>query len=95
MCCAFSRHSAALTGIFIAGQYDRRLFEVVHAFWGQVYAVFLVLLTFILWLKSLDKKGWKWNIPMKAVIFLAWFALVAGCLFLVWMQVHHGYIQEP
>ncbi len=82
-----------LVAIFMAGQYDRRLFEVVHAFWGQVYAVFLVLLSFILWLKSLDKKGSKWSIPMKAISFLARFALIAGCLFLVWMEVHHGYIR--
>ena len=42
-----------LVAIFMAGQHDRRLFEPVHAFWGQVYAVLLVLLSFILWLKSL------------------------------------------
>ena len=30
---------------------------------------------------------------MKAVSFLGRFALIAGCLFLVWMKVHHGYIR--
>jgi hypothetical protein len=77
----------------MAGQYDRKLFEVVHAFWGQVYAVFLVLLSFILWLKSLDKEESKWSISMKAISFLGRFALIAGCLFFAWMQVHHGYIR--
>ncbi len=81
-----------LVAIFMAAQYDRSLFEVVHAFWGQIYAVFLVLLSFMLWLKSLDKEDTKWSIPMKAVIFLGRFALIAGCLFLVWIKVHHGYI---
>ncbi len=88
-----------LVAIFIAGQYDRRLFEVVHAFWGQVYAVLLVLLTFILWLKSLHneigfttKEDTKWNIPMKTISFLGRFALIAVCLFLVWMKVHYGYV---
>ena len=82
-----------LVAIFIAGQHDRRLFEVVHAFWGQVYAVFLVLLSFVLWLKSLHKEESKWSIPMKAVGLLGRFALIAACLFLLWMQVHHGYIR--
>ena len=82
-----------LVAIFMAGQYDRKLFEVVHAFWGQIYAVFLVLLSFILWLKSLDKEESKWSIPMEAISFLGRFALIAGCLFLVWIKVHHGYIR--
>ncbi len=82
-----------LVAIFMAGQYDRRLFEPVHAFWGQVYAVLLVLLSFVLWLKSLDKEESKWSSSMKAISFLGRFALIAGCLFLVWMKVHHGYIR--
>ena len=44
-----------LIAIFMTGQHDRGgLFEVVHAFWGQVFTIFLVLMSFILWLKSLD-----------------------------------------
>ncbi|MGO9377508.1 MAG: exosortase H [Dissulfurispiraceae bacterium] len=96
-----------LIAIFMVGQHDRSLFEPVHAFWGQVYAVLLVLLVFILWLKSLDKEiggaaneigfaakeGSKWSFSKKTVIiFLGRFAFIAGCLFLVWMKVHHGYI---
>ncbi len=81
-----------LVVIFMAAQYDRKLFEPVHAFWGQIYAVFLVLLSFMLWLKSLDKGESKWRIPMKAAGFLGRFALIAGCLFFVWMKMHHGYI---
>ena len=82
-----------LVAIFMAGQYDRRLFEPVHAFWGQVFSLFLVLLSFVLWLKSLGKEESRWSISMKAISFPARFALIAGCLFLVWMQVHHGYIR--
>ena len=90
-----------LVVIFMAAQYDRKLFEPVHAFWGQVYAVLLVLLSFILWLKSLHneigfaaKECSAWSISTKTVIiFLGRFALIAGCLFLVWMKVHHGYIR--
>jgi exosortase/archaeosortase family protein len=78
--------------IFMVGQYDRSLFETVHAFWGQIYTIFLVLLCFILWLKWIDKKETQQSIPMKAAIFLARFAVIAGCLFLVWIKVHHGYI---
>ena len=87
-----------LVAIFIAGQYDRRLFEPVHAFWGQVYAVFLVLLIFILWLKWLDNeigsalRRIRHSIIIDMASFLGRFALIGGCLFLVWMKVHHGYI---
>ena len=81
-----------LLAIFMAGQHDRGLFEVVHAFWGQIYTIFLVLLSFILWLKWIDKKESQQGIPMKAAFFLARFAVISGCLFLVWMKVHHGYI---
>ena len=82
-----------LVVIFIIVQYHPNLFEVVHAFWGQVYTVFLILLIFILWLKSLDKEESKWNISMKAISSLGRFALISGCLFLVWMRVHHEYIR--
>lgn len=81
-----------LVAIFMVGQQDRRLFETVHAFWGQIYTIFLVLLCFILWLKWIDKKESQQSIPMKSAIFLARFAVVVGCLFLVWIKVHHGYI---
>ncbi len=81
-----------LVVIFRVGQYDYRLFEVVHAFWGQIYTIFMVLLSFILWLKWIDKRESQQGIPMKTTIFLGRFAAVSGCLFLVWMKVHHVYI---
>ena len=97
-----------LIAIFMASQHDRSLFEPVHAFWGQVYALLLMFLTFILWLRSLHneigratneigfaaKEGSKGSFTKKTVIiFLGRFALIAGCLFLVWMKVHHEYIR--
>ncbi len=82
-----------LIAIFMVGQYDRNLFDVVHAFWGQVYAVLLVLLTFILWLKSIHREESRQPVAMKAAGFLGRFALIAGCLFIVWMKIHHGYIR--
>jgi len=81
-----------LVAIFMAGQHDRQLYEVVHAFWGQIYTIFLVLLSFMLWLKWTEKKETQQGIPMKVAIFLARFAVTSGCLFLVWMNIHHGYI---
>lgn len=82
-----------LIAIFMTGQHDRSLFEVVHAFWGQVFTIFLVLMSFILWLKSLDKEESKRGISVEVARFLVRFALIAGCLFFVWMNVHHGYIE--
>jgi len=85
-------NTVRLVVIFVVSRYDRSLFEVVHAFWGQIYTIFLVLLSFIMWLKWIDKKKSQQGIPMKAAIFLARFAVISGCLFFVWMRVHHGYI---
>jgi len=81
-----------LVALFKVGQYNFRLFEVVHALWGQVFTIFLVLLSFILWTKWTIQKESQQSIPMKATIFLSRFAVISGCLFLVWMKVHHGYI---
>lgn len=81
-----------LAAIFMVSQNNGRLFEVVHTFWGQVFTIFLVLLSLILWVKWIDKKESQQSIPMKATIFLARFAVISGCLFLVWMKIHHGYI---
>lgn len=85
-------NTARLVMLFLIGRHNRTQFEVFHAFWGQIFTVFLVLLCFILWLKSLDKEESKQGIPVQAAIFLARFAVIAGCLFLVWMKVHHGYV---
>jgi exosortase/archaeosortase family protein len=81
-----------LIAIFMVGKYDRKLFEVIHVFWGQIYTIFLVLLIFILWLKWIEKKESQQNFPIKAAIFLARFAVISGCLFLLWVKVHHEYI---
>ena len=58
-----------LVVMFMVCQYDRRLFETVHAFWGQIYTIFLILLCFILWLKWIDKEESQQSIPLKAAIF--------------------------
>jgi len=78
--------------IFIISQHDRSLFEVVHAYLGQVFTILLVIISCLLWLKWIDNKESQQSIPMKATIFLARFAVISGCLFLVWMKIHHGYI---
>lgn len=82
-----------LIAIFMAGQYDRSLFDVVHAFWGQVYTVCLVVLSFALWLKSLKNKESQSSIAAKTTSLLGRFALIACCLFFFWMEVHYSYIR--
>jgi exosortase/archaeosortase family protein len=79
-----------LVATFMVSRYDRRLFDVCHVYLGQVFTMFLVILACFLWTKWLDRE--EQSIPMKAVGFLARFALISGCLFLIWMKVHHWYI---
>ncbi len=81
-----------LAAIFMVSRYDRRLFEVVHVYLGQVFTIFLVIISCLLWLKWLDRETSKQGIIMQAAGFLARFALLSACLFLVWMKVHHWYI---
>lgn len=78
-----------LAATFSISLYNRRFFEVVHVYLGQVFTIFLVLACCFLWVKWLDKEDSKWmNVP----IILIRFALVSGCLFLVWMKFHYWYI---
>ena len=81
-----------LTTIFVVSRHDRRLFNVVHVYFGQVFTILLVFLTCILWLKWMDKEESKRAIPIKAAGFLVRFAIISGCVFLVWMKIHHGYV---
>lgn len=81
-----------LAMIFIISRHNRGLFGPVHAYLGQVFTVILVFLTCILWVKWLDKKEPGQKI-IPAANFLVRFALISGCVFLVWMEVHHGYIR--
>ena len=81
-----------LVATFMVRRYDRGLFELVHAFLGQVFTIFLLILTCILWLKWLDNSDSQQGITMKAASFLVRFALFSGCLFLVWAKVQFWYI---
>ncbi len=84
---------ARLAATFMISRYDRRLFDVVHVYLGQVFTMFLVIAVCIGWLRGLDRKESKESIPLKAAGFLARFAVISGGLFLVWTQIHHSYIR--
>jgi exosortase H (IPTLxxWG-CTERM-specific) len=87
---------ARLAATFMISRYDWRFFEVVHVYLGQVFTILLVIVVCIVWLRWLDLKEPRLSIPrsiqMKAAGFLARFSLISGCLFLVWLKVHHLYI---
>jgi exosortase/archaeosortase family protein len=83
---------ARLVVTFVISRYQRRLFEVVHVYLGQVFTIFLVVLSVIVWLRWLHQKESTQSISMKAAGFLARFALISGCLFLVWTRFQHWYI---
>ncbi len=83
---------ARLAATFTISRYDRRLFEVVHVYLGQVFTIFLVILVCITWLKRLDQEEFKKSMLVKATGFLARFALIASGLFAAWTHLHHWYI---
>jgi exosortase H (IPTLxxWG-CTERM-specific) len=83
---------ARLAATFIISRYDKRFFEVVHVYLGQVFTILLVMLAVVAWLRWLDREPTQSN-RIKAAGFLARFALISGCFFLVWIKMHHGYIR--
>jgi exosortase/archaeosortase family protein len=82
-----------LVAIFMVTRYDQKLFEVAHVYLGQVFTMFMVLLTCTLWMKSVDKEEAKQGAVMKSAGFLARFALISLCLFVVWMKIQYWYIR--
>jgi exosortase/archaeosortase family protein len=83
---------ARLVGIAFISRHDWRLFEVVHVYLGQVFTLFLVILACLTWLHWLDRKESARSTPLKAAGFLGRFAVISGCLFLVWTRFHDWYI---
>ncbi|HVP79212.1 MAG TPA: exosortase H [Thermodesulfobacteriota bacterium] len=81
-----------LAATFMISRYNRGFFEVVHVYLGQVFTILLVIVACIVWVKWLDRKESPWSVPMKVIGFLIRFSLISGCLFLVWLKVHHWYI---
>jgi exosortase H (IPTLxxWG-CTERM-specific) len=84
---------ARLSVTFIISRHDLSLFEVIHVYLGQVFTIFLVILACVAWLRWLNRKKPVKNVPMKAAGFLARFALISGCLFLVWIKAQYWYIR--
>jgi exosortase H (IPTLxxWG-CTERM-specific) len=81
-----------LATTFMISRYDRRFFDVVHVYLGQVFTILLVILVCVAWLRWLDQRESTKSFSTKAAGFLARFAFISGCLFVVWLKVHHGYI---
>jgi exosortase H (IPTLxxWG-CTERM-specific) len=85
---------ARLSATFIISRYDRSLFEIVHVYLGQVFTIFLVILSCIAWMRWINKKERsRQNISMKAAGFLARFALISGFLFQIWIKAQYWYIR--
>ena len=80
-----------LTVIFVVSRYNPRLFDLVHVYLGQVFTMFLVILSCLLWLKWVNR-GPASGPVSKVGGFLSRFALISGCMFLVWMEFHHWYV---
>ncbi len=81
-----------LAAIFVVSRYHPGLFDLVHVYLGQVFTMFLVIMSCLLWLKWVNR-GPDDGRGNKVAGFLARFALTSGCIFLLWMEIHHGYIR--
>jgi fumarate reductase subunit D len=81
-----------LVSVFVVSQYYPGLFELAHVYLGQVFTMLLLILACILWLKWVDTDSSAGPLH-KTAGFLGRFVLISGCMFLFWMEVHHGYIR--
>jgi exosortase/archaeosortase family protein len=84
---------ARLVGIAFISRYDRGLFDLLHVYLGQVFTLSLVFLACLAWMRWAGRKQSTRSPSFKSEVFLARFAVISGCLFLVWIKVHHGYIR--
>ncbi|NWF56534.1 MAG: exosortase H, partial [Syntrophaceae bacterium] len=82
-----------LVAVFMAGRHDRRLFEIVHVYLGQVFTLSLVLLACGIWLKWIEREKSGQSMGMKSWGFPARLAPISIGLFFLWLQVHHGYLR--
>ncbi len=89
----YAGNLARLVLVFTAGRYDRRLFDVLHTYLGQVFTIALVVLSCLVWLRWLDRGDAKRGFPLRIAAFLARFAIISSLLFFLWMEIHHGYIR--
>ncbi len=80
-----------LVAVFAVSHYNPRLFEIAHAYLGQVFTILLVVLACLLWLKWVNTGSLPGRVS-KAAGFLARFVLLSGSMFLFWMEVHHWYV---
>lgn len=77
--------------IFVVSQHNPRLFWIVHVYLGQVFTMLLVAMACILWMKWVNADSVSGPIN-RAGGFLARFVVISGCMFLLWLEMHHWYI---
>ena len=82
---------ARLVATFMASRYDPGLFAIVHVYLGQVFTMLLVVLACVLWLRWVNADSPAGPVG-KALGFLGRFSVISGCMFLFWLECHHGYI---
>jgi exosortase/archaeosortase family protein len=80
-----------LVSIFVVTRHDPSLFEIIHVYMGQVFTLILVALGCIVWLKWVDRDPSAGPV-VRIAGFFARLVVISGCMFLFWMEVHHGYV---
>ena len=80
-----------LVSIFVVTEHDPTDFEFVHVYMGQVFTIILVVLSCMAWVKWVDRDS-PTGPAVRSSGFFARLVLISGCVFLFWMEVHHGYV---
>jgi exosortase H (IPTLxxWG-CTERM-specific) len=80
---------------FMISRYDLRFFEVTHVYLGQVFTITVLILCCLFWMRWVERKNTSLEMAgnLNLLVFLARFGLISAGLFLVWLKVHHGYIE--
>jgi len=82
---------ARLASIFVISGYNRKLFDVMHAYMGQTFAVIFVILLCAGWLSWVNRDT-PFTPANRITGFFARFILISGCVFLVWIEIHSWYV---
>lgn len=74
-------------------RYDSRFFDLTHVYMGQVFTMLLMILCCFLWMRWVEVREAEKSPLPNTMRLLASFGLISTIIFLVWLKLHHGYIQ--
>lgn len=90
--CLWAANLFRLALVFIAGQYDRNLFDAVHVYFGQVFTACLVFAACTTWVKFARIGNHPENSLRSPVVFLVRLAVSSTIVFLIWLHINPHYV---